>query len=191
VNSCGAAQWSGLGIPSRNSGKRKHYCPSDTNNEFAHVEPPSVSKEKRLAQAKVRVIARGTSRLRSSSPAINAPAGPEAFSSFRHLTIQVSFAIESARLAGARFNQGGGCLPADPSQCRQHARRCAELARTANTPETREHFANLASSWLNLAKEVEGAQAFLRTMDEIEAEELDSEIAKIPECSGVKSLSAI
>jgi hypothetical protein len=64
-------------------------------------------------------------------------------------------------------------LPGDPNECRQHARRYAELARTANTPEIREHFANLASSWLNLAKEVEGAQAFLRTMDEIEAEEPD------------------
>jgi hypothetical protein len=62
-------------------------------------------------------------------------------------------------------------LPGDPNECRQHARRCAELARTASTPEAREHFANLASSWLNLAKEVEGAQAFLRTMDEIETEE--------------------
>jgi hypothetical protein len=64
-------------------------------------------------------------------------------------------------------------LPADPNECRQHARRYAELARTANTPEAREHFANLAGSWLNLAKEGERAQAFLRTMDEIEAEELE------------------
>jgi hypothetical protein len=45
----------------------------------------------------------------------------------------------------------------DPNEYGQRARCYAEFARNANIPEAREHFAKLASSWVNLAKEVEGA----------------------------------
>jgi len=31
-------------------------------------------------------------------------------------------------------------MPGDPKECRQHARRCAELASVATTPEAREQF---------------------------------------------------
>jgi hypothetical protein len=61
----------------------------------------------------------------------------------------------------------------DPKECREHARRCAELAITAATPEVRTHFASLAASWIKLASELEGAQAFLETMGQIKAKGQD------------------
>jgi hypothetical protein len=56
---------------------------------------------------------------------------------------------------------------------REHARRCGELAITDTTPEARTHFASLATSWIKLASELEGAQAFVETMDQIEAKAHD------------------
>jgi hypothetical protein len=61
-------------------------------------------------------------------------------------------------------------MPNDPKECRMQARCCADLAFTAATPQAREHFASLAKSWIKLALELEGAQAFL-ALDEIEADE--------------------
>jgi hypothetical protein len=34
-------------------------------------------------------------------------------------------------------------MPGDPKECREHARRCAELASGATTPEAREQFISL------------------------------------------------
>jgi hypothetical protein len=62
-------------------------------------------------------------------------------------------------------------MPNDPKECRMQARCCADLAFTAATPQAREHFASLAKSWIKLALELEGAQAFLNALDEIEADE--------------------
>ena len=42
-------------------------------------------------------------------------------------------------------------MPGDPKKCRQHAERCAELARLASTPEARDQFLSLqmlGSGWL-------------------------------------------
>ena len=43
---------------------------------------------------------------------------------------------------------------------------CVRLAQTATTPQSREHFANLAQTWVRLAEELENAQAFLSALDE-------------------------
>ena len=59
-------------------------------------------------------------------------------------------------------------MPGDPRACREHARRCAELAVLAATPEEREHFLSLESAWIRFTAELESAEAFLKTMDEID-----------------------
>jgi len=59
-------------------------------------------------------------------------------------------------------------MPGDPRACREHGRRCAELAVLAATPQEREHFLSLESAWIRLAAELESAEAFLKTMDEID-----------------------
>jgi hypothetical protein len=59
-------------------------------------------------------------------------------------------------------------MPGDPRACREHARRCAELAALAATPEAQEHFLSLESAWIRFAAELESAEAFLNVMDEID-----------------------
>jgi len=59
-------------------------------------------------------------------------------------------------------------MPGDPRACREHARRCAELAVFAATPEEREHMLSLKTAWTRFAAELESAEAFLGTMDEID-----------------------
>jgi hypothetical protein len=59
-------------------------------------------------------------------------------------------------------------MPGDPRTCREHARRCAELAVLAATPEERERLLSLKSTWTRFAAEIESAEAFLNTMDEID-----------------------
>ena len=56
----------------------------------------------------------------------------------------------------------------DPRACREHARRCAELAALVATSEEREHFRSLERTWIRLAAELENVEAFLNTMDEID-----------------------
>ena len=52
-------------------------------------------------------------------------------------------------------------MPGDPKECRQHARRCAELASVATTPEAREQFLSLQQSWMRLAADLENAKPSL------------------------------
>jgi hypothetical protein len=59
-------------------------------------------------------------------------------------------------------------MPGDPKACREHARRCAEGAVLAATTEEREHLLSLESAWIRFAAELESAEAFLTTMDEID-----------------------
>ena len=40
-------------------------------------------------------------------------------------------------------------MPGDPKECRQHAERCAELARLASTPEARDTFLSLQMTWID------------------------------------------
>ena len=44
----------------------------------------------------------------------------------------------------------------DPKTCRGHSVRCAEMARTARTPELRQTLSDLARSWAKMALEMEG-----------------------------------
>ena len=62
-------------------------------------------------------------------------------------------------------------MPGDPRACREHARRCAELAALAATPEERKHSLSLESAWIRFAAELESAEAFLEPMDEIDLHE--------------------
>jgi hypothetical protein len=52
-------------------------------------------------------------------------------------------------------------MPGDPKECRQHALNCVRLAQTSPSPHAREHFANLARTWIRLADDLERSQAFL------------------------------
>jgi len=52
-------------------------------------------------------------------------------------------------------------MPGDPKECRAHAARCEELAKTAEDPEHARILTNLARQWLRLALQLERAQAVL------------------------------
>ena len=58
-------------------------------------------------------------------------------------------------------------MPGDPNRCREHALRCAEIARQAASPEVRDHFTSLEGSWLRLAVEIESGQKLLDLIGEI------------------------
>jgi hypothetical protein len=57
-------------------------------------------------------------------------------------------------------------MPGNPKECRLHALECARLAQTSATQEDREHFAQLARTWLKLAEDIEQSQAFIAGLDE-------------------------
>ena len=61
-------------------------------------------------------------------------------------------------------------MPGDPKECRQHARRCAELASIATTPEARDTFLSLQMTWIRLAMELDQAGALIKAMQEVEEE---------------------
>jgi hypothetical protein len=61
-------------------------------------------------------------------------------------------------------------MPGDPKECREHARRCAELASISTTPEAREQFISLQQSWMRLAADLEQAKAFIAALDEMDAD---------------------
>jgi hypothetical protein len=50
-------------------------------------------------------------------------------------------------------------MPGDPKECRAHAARCEELAKTAERPEHARVLTHLARQWLRLALQLERAQA--------------------------------
>jgi hypothetical protein len=62
-------------------------------------------------------------------------------------------------------------MPGDPKECRQHAERCAELARLASTPEDSNKFLSLQMTWVRLALELDQAGALMKAMQELEEEE--------------------
>jgi ribosome-binding factor A len=59
-------------------------------------------------------------------------------------------------------------MPGNPKECRQHARRCAELASIATTQEAREQFLSLQMSWIRLAADLEQAKAFIDAVNEMD-----------------------
>ena len=62
-------------------------------------------------------------------------------------------------------------MPGDPKECRQHAERCAELARLAITPEARDTFRSLQMTWIRLAMELDQARAVIKATQELEEEQ--------------------
>jgi hypothetical protein len=56
----------------------------------------------------------------------------------------------------------------DPKECREHARRCFESARSASTLAMMVRFEGLAHSWLRLAEDLERAEALLERLKEPE-----------------------
>ena len=61
-------------------------------------------------------------------------------------------------------------MPGDPKECRAHARRCAELAKVATTPEARDRFHSLQQSWIRLAADLDSAKALLDALDEMDSD---------------------
>ena len=61
-------------------------------------------------------------------------------------------------------------MSSNPAGCREQARHCAELARTAATPESREHLVRLQQAWTRLAAEAEFSQNLLELLDQINSE---------------------
>lgn len=58
-------------------------------------------------------------------------------------------------------------MPGDPKKCREHARRCSEIARNTASQEVRDHFNSLQKSWTLLADEIESGQKLLDLIGEI------------------------
>ena len=48
----------------------------------------------------------------------------------------------------------------------RHALECVRLAQTSATPQSREHFAQLARTWITLAEEIEQNEALVARLDE-------------------------
>ena len=59
-------------------------------------------------------------------------------------------------------------MPGDPKECREHARRCAELAKLATTQEARQQFLSLQMSWIRLAADLDNAKAFIDALAEMD-----------------------
>ena len=57
-------------------------------------------------------------------------------------------------------------MPGDPKECRQHALTCVRLAQTSTSPQAREQFAHLASTWIRLADDLERTLAFIDALDQ-------------------------
>jgi hypothetical protein len=60
-------------------------------------------------------------------------------------------------------------MPGDPQECRQHALKCLELAKTASAP-MKARFLEMAQTWTKLANDLEGMQ---RLLIQIEGEPKD------------------
>ena len=59
-------------------------------------------------------------------------------------------------------------MPGNPKECRQHAANCRQFAAESISVSGRDAFLNLAETWERLARELEGAESFIRAMEELE-----------------------
>ena len=46
-------------------------------------------------------------------------------------------------------------MPGNPTECREQAKRCLQLAAEASSHLAKEHFKALAQSWMHLASDIE------------------------------------
>jgi hypothetical protein len=52
-------------------------------------------------------------------------------------------------------------MPGDPRECRLHAVKCLELARSAKSKTIKNNFVNLAATWQALVNQLEAQQALV------------------------------
>jgi hypothetical protein len=56
-------------------------------------------------------------------------------------------------------DKGSVTMPGDPSECREHAKRCLKVAASTRSPLAKAQFEELAQKWLVLATDLERAKA--------------------------------
>jgi len=59
-------------------------------------------------------------------------------------------------------------MPGDPIECREHAKRCRQLASEARSAEAKRHFLDLARQWEILAADLHNARKFIDATDAID-----------------------
>jgi hypothetical protein len=52
-------------------------------------------------------------------------------------------------------------MPGDPKQCREHAKRCLELAHEATNPALKDSLSDIAQQWMRLATDLEATKRLL------------------------------
>ena len=52
-------------------------------------------------------------------------------------------------------------MPGDPKECRRHAARCAELARTARTQQLKATLLEMSANWIKIADDLERTKVLL------------------------------
>ena len=52
-------------------------------------------------------------------------------------------------------------MPGDPKECRDHAKRCWQLASETKNPELRESLTDLAQTWARLATDLDVTRALI------------------------------
>ena len=53
-------------------------------------------------------------------------------------------------------------MPGDPKACREHSKRCLQLAAESKSPLAKAQFENLAQTWLRLATGLERAKGLVK-----------------------------
>ena len=46
-------------------------------------------------------------------------------------------------------------MPGDPKQCREHAKRCLQLAQETSNPALKDSLGNIAEQWMRLATDLD------------------------------------
>jgi hypothetical protein len=59
-------------------------------------------------------------------------------------------------------------MPGVPKECFDHAANCRQIAAQVSNPAVRRHFLHLASMWEILGRELEGTQALLAGVEDME-----------------------
>jgi hypothetical protein len=54
-------------------------------------------------------------------------------------------------------------MPGDPKECREHAKRCLQLAHKATNPVLKESLSDIAQTWMRLATDIEATKRLLDT----------------------------
>jgi hypothetical protein len=61
-------------------------------------------------------------------------------------------------------------MPGSPKECRRRALACMQISQASAAPDARGHFADLARTWLRLAGDLEGGQALIDLLNDLEQE---------------------